>query len=312
MKSTTITANLNSIRYQNDSGFIIGMASGGNDIKGEFGILGNMLNPIEGMTYKLQGEWSHHQDFGKQFKFSHYTAVAPKDTNGIYKYLVRTAKWIGPSIAQQLVEIYGDKTLDVLRSDPEIVAAEIRGITETRALEIQAILIENEEEEAALVELMGILNIPGLRKSLPYELIEKFGSNAFEILKKNPYVITQFYGSGFLIADRLAMQSLKIDPNSMFRVKAAIEYAMDQDLHSNGNTWIHQEHLLRAVVELTSMEDLQRIMLGIDELLAREAIVETLGGNGSSGGWLALYEVDKNETYVANKIKEMMNYGGNE
>lgn len=302
----TITATLNNIRFQNDSGFIIGMAACGGNGKNEFGILGNMLNPQPGMEYKLTGEWSFHSDFGKQFKFSNYTAVAPQDETGIYKYLVRTAKWIGPAIAQSLVEIYGDNTLEVLKKDPEMVAAEIRGITETKAKEIQEILIDHEELESILVDLMAILDIPGLRKSLPYEMIEKFGSNAAKILQKNPYVITQFIGSGFLIADRLALQRLNIEPDSMFRVKAAIEYAMDQDLHGVGNTWISTERLIQDVVELTSMDNTHRIMLGVDELLALEAIVETPGGNGSQWGWLALYEVDENETYVADKIKEMI------
>jgi len=309
MTKSTIQATLNNIRFQNDSGFIIGMASdSGKDVKGEFGILGNLLNPQEGMTYKFQGEWSVHPEFGRQFKFSHYTAVKPNDTNGIYKYLVRTAKWIGPSIAQSLVEIYGDSTLEVLKEDPEMVAAEVRGITEKRAKEIQEILIEHEELESILVELMKVLDIPGLRKSLPYELIEKFGSNAAAILNKNPYVITQFYGSGFLIADRLALQRLNIPADSMFRVKAAIEYAMDQDLHGNGNTWISAEQLIQAVVDLTNIEDLKRIGLGIDELLAREAIVDTPGGDDDK--YFALWEVDEAETYITNSIKKMVENNG--
>ena len=303
MAKETITATLKNIRFQNDSGFIIGMAvaSGGNNFKSDFGILGNMLNPQEGMSYQLTGEWSIHPDFGKQFKFQQYTPVKPKDETGIYKYLVRTCRWVGPAIAQQLVEIYGDETLEVLRNDPEIVAAEIRGITETKAKEIQQILIDHEELESILVDLMKVLDIPGLRKSLPYELIEKFGSNAAEILKKNPYVITQFHGSGFLIADRLGMQRLDIPPDSMFRIKAAIEYAILQDLHSNGNTWISRKSLTNEVKDLTSIEDIKRIELGIDELLALEAIVEASGGE-----WLALWKVDQDENYVAGKIKEMV------
>jgi len=294
----TITATLRGIRYQNDNGFIIGMASDGNGKK-EFGILGNMLQPVEGMAYKLFGEWSVHPDFGKQFKFQKYEAVNPKDEDGIYKYLVRTAKWVGPTIAQTLVDLYGENTLEVLRNDPEIVAAEVRGITEARAKEIQEILVAKEELESILVELMKILDIPGLRKSLPYELIEKFGGNAVDIIKKNPYVICQFHGSGFLIADRLALQRLNIKPNSMFRIKAAIEYAMEQDLHSNGNTWISVDKLILSVVDLTSIDDLKRIALGIDELLALEAIVDV------DIEWLALWEVDRDETLIANKIKEI-------
>lgn len=296
----TINVQLKHIRYQNDNGFIIAMAS--ETGKEEFGILGNMLQPVEGMEYRLTGKWDHHPDFGRQFRFQNYTALAPQDENGIYKYLVRTCRWIGPTTAQALVELYGESTLEVLKEDPEIVAAEVRGITESRAKEIQQILIDHEELEAILVDLMAILDIPGLRKSLPYELIDKFGSNAAKILRSNPYVICQFHGSGFLIADRLALQRCNIPVDSMFRIKAAIEYAMEQDLNGNGNTWISAERLIQDVVDLTSIEDLHRIKLGMDELLTLEAIV------GAPGGWLALWEVDRDETYVASKIKEMVNY----
>uniref|UniRef100_A0A6M3K1Q0 Putative helicase n=1 Tax=viral metagenome TaxID=1070528 RepID=A0A6M3K1Q0_9ZZZZ len=255
------------------------------------------------MTYKLLGEWNTHPEYGRQFNFSRYEAVKPKDTSGIYKYLVRVCRWIGPATASALVDIYGDQTLEVLRNDPDIVAAEIKGITESRAKEIQKILINMEEEESILVELMDILDIPGLRKSLPYELIEKFGSNAAKILLKNPYVITQFYGSGFLIADRLALQRCKIPPNSMFRAKAAIMYAMEQDLNGNGNTWIPAERLIQDVVGLTSIQDLKKVQSGIDELLALEAIVEILDNEYS--GYYSLWEVNRDESYIAARITEM-------
>lgn len=298
--SIIITATLNHIRFRNDTGFVIGMASGG-DTKGEFGILGNMSNPVEGMQYKLSGKWSNHSEYGKQFNFNSYSTIKPADSNGIFKYLVRTAKWVGPTIASRMIDLYGEKTLEVLRSDPELIAAEIQGITETKALGIQETLLEHEQEESILVDLMKILNIPGLRKSLPHELIQKFGLNAADILRRNPYVITQFHGSGFLIADRLAMHSLNIPNDSMFRIKAAIQYAMRQDLH-NGSTWITRKRLTQDVKDLIG--DVDGIIDGIAELLAVEAIVDASGGE-----WLALWEVDRDETYVANKIKEMANHG---
>lgn len=304
MTSIIIKATLKNIRYAKEN-FIIGMFFN-NENKDVFGGLGDMLRPIEGAEYQLSGKWLKHPEYGEQFQFGSYRVVEPNNINGIFKYLIRVAKGVGPSIASKLVDLYGEETLKVLREDPNLVAAEISGITEKKALEIQDNLLELELEESTIVELMDILNIPGLRKSLPMELYQKFGLNAAEILKKNPYVICQFVGSGFLIADRLALQRLNVPADSMFRIKAAIEYAMDQDLHSNGNTWIPAEQLIQAVVELTSIEDLKRILLGIEELTALEAIVETPGGNGASGGWLALWEVDQDESYVASKIKEMV------
>lgn len=307
----TITAKLNNIRYQNGTGFIIGMFSMPElkckfaNQNGEFGGLGNILNPQVGMEYQLVGEWSVHPDFGNQFKFQRYTAIKPKDTSGIYKYLVRVAKWVGPATAEALVDTYGEDTLDVLRNDPELVAAEIKGINEQRAAEIQEILVNNEQGETILVELIDILDIPGLRRSLPYELIEEYGSDAAETLKANPYVITQFYGTGFLIADRLALQRLSIPVDSMLRLKAAVKYAMDQDLNSNGNTWISRAGLTMDVSNLTSINDIKRIYYAIDELIILdEAIIERIDEGYNE--WLALSEVDRDETEITDKIKEMM------
>ena len=222
-EKTTITARLESIRFQNGNGFIIGMFKGEfkgkkHTIVGNFGGLGNMTNPVIGTEYQLAGKWGNHPDFGHQFNFDSYKAVQPKDEDGIFKYLVRTAKWVGPAIAQRLVDIYGDQTLDVLREDPEMVAAEISGISESKAKDIQKMLIENEAEEAVMVDLMKILNIPGLRKSLPTELIMEFGLKAADVIRQNPYVITQFHGIGFMIADRLAMHTLNIPNNSIYAI----------------------------------------------------------------------------------------------
>jgi len=301
MTTETITATLHHIRYQNDTGFIIAMASN-EDVNDQFGILGNMLHPQEDMTYKLSGQWSRHSEYGLQFKFQNYSQVAPQDPGGIYKYLVRTVKHVGPAIAQALTELYGNQTLDVLRESPELAAAEVRGITEARATEIQKTLLAAEEDENLLVELMDILDLPGLRKSLPFDLINEYGGNAVIKLKENPYILTQFHGTGFLAADRLALQKLNIDSDSMFRLNAAVIYAMEQDLNGNGNTWMNRQALIFEVNNLTSIGNLKRIELCVYEMIMNLQLVETPAG----GEWVALFEVDRAETYVAQRIKEMV------
>ena len=57
--------------------------------------------------------------------------------------------------------------------------------------------------------------------------------------------------------------------------------------------------LMKTVMELIGLEDINRIDLGIVELLAIEAIVE------SPDGWLAFWDVDKDESYIAEKIRIM-------
>jgi len=317
MTTETITAQLNSIRYQNGNGFMIGMAQSKETkdntatfddpkmtitYKTEFGVLGSMISPQVGMTYKLFGEWSNHPEFGRQFKFSRHEIIKPTDTNGIYKYIVRTAKWVGPTIGQRLVDLYGENTLEVLRNDPEIVASEIVGLTENRTKTIQEMLIEQEETEAIIVELLTVLDFPGLRKNLPIEIASKYGSNSLEVLKENPYILTDFNGIGFLIADRIAMHSFKVDVNSMYRIKSCIEYVMKEDLNSVGSTWMYQDKIIFNVNELTGVKS-DGIEKGLKGLIEVGLVV-------MDNDWYSFFEVDKNESLIAGKIKEMLK-GGN-
>ncbi len=108
-----IECTLTGIRFSGDNNFIIGIF---NNENGEFGGLGSMFRPEIGMDYLLFGEWSKHPQFGSQVKFVRYETVQPEDTDGIYKYLVRIAKWVGPSTGEKLVDKYGDDTLNVLRN----------------------------------------------------------------------------------------------------------------------------------------------------------------------------------------------------
>jgi len=287
-----IQATLEHIRYQGDEGFLIG--SFFNPEKKSFIALGNILNAQLQMDYVLHGEWNKHPKFGKQFKFEQYESVQPQDEDGIYRYLVRTVKWVGPSIAEDLLDNYGDKTLEMLRTDPLAVAKAIKGITLKKAEQIQKDLLEVEETESVLVDLMSILTIPGLRKSLLFDLIDDYGSNAAVKLRENPYILTEYPGTGFLMADRLALHSLDIDPDSVFRARAAIVYVIKEDF-SNGNTWVSYNTIKNELNDI-GIKEIDDV---ISELISDKIIAK-------SDNFILLFtlaHVDENETVIAKGIK---------
>ena len=296
MKSTpvTVTAELDYIRFRGENGFIIG--SFFNSDEKVFNALGSILNAQIDMEYVLHGEWQNDPKFGKQFRFERYEPVAPSDKDGIYKYLVRTCKWVGPAIAEELLLHYGDKTLDILRENPNGIAKDIKGLTLSKAKEIQACLIELETSEAVLVELMAILTIPGLRKTLPFDLIDDYGSNAAVVLRENPYILTDYHGTGFEMADRLALHSLNIDPDSIFRAKAALIHVIKEDFH-NGNTWVPW-----AVIS-SAMQD-----IGIKSSLSVEAAREMVSYKilVRHNELFTLAKIDRNETVISEGIKNAL------
>ena len=299
---------LKSIRFQNDSGFLIGIFENQQSTKrwgNTFSGLGSIMNPEPGLAYKLFGKWEANGQWGDQYKFQFYELMQPTDTKGIYQYLVRVCKWVGPTVASRIVEKYGTDALAILKNDPARVAKEIHGITEVRAIEIQQKLRGNEHVEKVLVEIERIFApIAGLRKNLPMELVKLWGSDALEKLKSNPYMLTRLKNVGFPTADKVAI-AMGFDRKSKFRQSAAVWHLLNENMNANGSVWMAGKMLVDGVKELTGLSEADDGGVGIDGCLADMAAEGVVVEN--RGAW-AVTAADKDETYIASKVARMINH----
>lgn len=286
---------LKQIRFQSDQGFLIGIFSGHGQkkkIHGTFSALGSMINPEIGLAYKLFGQWEANGQWGSQFKFTNYEVLQPSDTKGIYQYLVRVCKWVGPTVAGRIVDKYGTDTLTVLKTAPEKVASEINGITKERATEIQTSLKKNEYIEKAMVELEKIFApIAGLRKSMAAEVIQTWKSDSIDRLKANPYILTQINGVGFPTADKVA-QAMGFDPESIFRESAAASHIISESMQA-GSVWIDKNDLAARVKTLIGRFN------GCLSEMVKDAVVIV------DDGMVTTTQADRDETYIARKIMRM-------
>lgn len=292
---------LKNIRYQKDDFIIASFENQGKskDLK-FFSGLGNIMNPEVGIAYKLFGKWENNDKFGKQYKFNFYEVIQPSSTRGIYQYLVRVCKYVGPTVAGRIVGKYKENALDILKTDPHRVANDIKGLTLDRAKEIRESLKKQEYIEKVLVELEKIFSdIAGTRKSLPFEIAKMWGSDAVEKLKENPYRLTRLRGVGFPTADNVAL-SLGFNRKSQKRCKAAIFHVVNKNMHSQGSVWIEEKDLVSEVTNLIGFWD---------ELILVELVEK--GGVVSVDSQIALSEMEINESYIAKKIIEMVTYERN-
>lgn len=284
------------IIFQKDS-FLIGCFEEvveGVDFHQQFIALGSIINPQINLEYILTGRWEDVPRYGSQFKFSSFETIQPSDTNGIYKYIVRICKFVGPTVGTRIVEEFGEQTLDIMKADPEMIATKIKGITFERAKEIQITLLENESNEKLMVELESLLDVPGVRKNLPAELIKKYKSNAAEAIKNNPYILTEFHGIGFPLADRVALH-IGYARDGIERKKAATLYCMKQNMKIDGNVWIRNSDLINKIREFIQVPDLSE---GIYALIDEEVIV-------SENGYFALAWSATDESYIAEKVLQI-------
>lgn len=290
----TVSGELNRIVFQGDNNFVIA-AFRDIETKSPFTALGTILNPQIDMDYSLTGKWEHNSIYGPQFRIDRFESLIPKDPNGIFKYIVRVCKFVGATVGNQIIEKYGEETLDVMKNNPEKLCDDISGITFSRALQIQDTLIKNEIDEAVMIELESILDVPGMRRSLIGDLIERYKSNAAEMVKGNPYILTEFNGIGFSMADRVAL-NVGFPRDSPARKRAAAEHCLQENM-KEGNIWIPRSELLDNIKDLIQIKEL---WVGVDLLIEEGSIVQ------DKDGWIAFKFSDTQESMIAEVINQLI------
>lgn len=229
----TLEATIEKVRFRAaDSRFCILVMEGG------LSALGDMADPLEGEAVRLFGNHSNHDKYGAQFKFQRFERLRPVGNRAIRDYLVKTAKWVGPSVADRMLEKYGDKTLEILKAEPKKVAEEIKGITAARAVEISEMLKAGEKEERIALE-MGELCSGRVPDNVVKGAVTLWGNNAPDVVRANPYDLTKIRGCGFAGADRVAAK-LEIVGTDPRRLAAALCYVVKLAAQRDGHTRLDQ------------------------------------------------------------------------
>lgn len=230
--------------------------------------LGTICSPQIDLEYKLIGHWEENSKFGKQLRIDRHETILPMDKKGIFNYLVRIVEYVGVATGNVLVNKYGTDTLNIMKLDPGRIALEIKGITLEKAEEIQKTLLDNAERERTQVELEVLLDVPGMRKSLISDLMEDYKGNAPEMVRKNPYFLTEFHGIGFTMADRVALINVGIKRDHIERKKAAAYFAIREHMRE-GHVWIRRTDLLMRIGALIQVPKPEE---GIDALVDSGAV----------------------------------------
>ena len=89
-----------------------------------------------GDTLKLYGDFVEHIEYGVQFKVSTFEKIMPRTLEALERYLGNgLIKGIGPAIARNIVQAFGEETIHIFKFEPEKLS-KVKGITKERAIEI--------------------------------------------------------------------------------------------------------------------------------------------------------------------------------
>ncbi len=211
----------------------------------EVAIVGNMAGINVGEAVEIQGRWTVHPEYGKQFIVERMRTVLPATIAGLEKYLGSgLIKGIGPVTARRIVAHFGLETLEVIEEEPERLL-EAPGVGRKRV----AMITQAWAQQRAIKEVMIFLQSHGVSTSLATKIYKQYGDQAIPIVRQHPYRLAQdIYGIGFLTADKIA-RSLGIPPDAPQRIAAGVEYALNQAT-DEGHVFLPSRELLVQAAQL--------------------------------------------------------------
>jgi exodeoxyribonuclease V alpha subunit len=258
--------------------------------RGQITVVGSMPQARAGESIQAQGSWVNDRDRGLQFKADDIRSAPPHSREGIVKYLGSgLIKGIGPHYAKKIVEVFGEKTLQVIDQSPTFLT-QIKGLGPRRLQRIR----ESWQTQKGVRDLMIFLHAHGVGAGRVARIYKTYGARSLELVRSNPYrLAADVWGIGFQTADELAAR-LGIDPKSPLRARAVLSYLLQQ-LSREGHVGFPEEQLLARAEEMTT--------IGLDILQAAEeqAIVERaiVRDTGPDGPWVYLRPLYEAECNVA-------------
>lgn len=258
-------------------------------------VVGTVPPMAQGETFTVKGEWGEHPSYGRQFRAQIFEQELPATADAMLKYLASGAvKGIGPVMAGRIVQAFGVETLEVLENDPERLSREVKGISLQRAQEMN----EAYKSQFGVRTCMLFLQQYGVSAAQAIRIWKRFGAQAVELVKKNPYILCESgLWIGFEKADDIAMK-LGVGREDGFRIRAGLTHILRHNLYSGGHTYIPAEKLVQTAQEMLGVSA-QDAAAYLDALVREQELVrEELAGRDA----VFLPEADRAERYIAGRL----------
>lgn len=235
---------------------------------------GYMPYAAEGEDVRLSGVWTNHIDYGRQFLVKSFEKKLPTTANSILKYLGSgVIRGIKLATAKKIVDAFGDDTLNIILNYPKRLA-EIKGISLNKAETIG----EEYAKQQSMQNIVMFLQTYSVGASVALAVHKRFGVNAVDIIKKNPYILSDEISQiGFKTADKIAL-SLGGAVDSPERIKAGILYILNIDAQNLGHTYLPKDELVLKAQNFLNIEIAQAEAAVLSLVGEKKAFIKDIHG----------------------------------
>lgn len=213
-------------------------------------VTGHPLGIEVGDTIEVDGAWSSHPRYGRQFKADAMRTVAPSDASGAIEWILSRLPKVGRKRATAMVERWGLPGLwQVLEERPHELTA-ITGITPAGAERIGEAYRQHIGERDRIVALRGW----GLSDRQAARVCAKWGADAIEKLRADPYVLAlEIDGFGFLRSDAVA-RKMGLPADHPSRIRAGLVHMLSE-ARTAGHCYVPAAKLIAMTARLLGVPE---------------------------------------------------------
>jgi exodeoxyribonuclease V alpha subunit len=223
----------------------------------------------EGEYACVKGQLVQHPVYMEQLKVESFETKEPDNEIAMLRYLSSGAiTGIRGGLAKRIVDKFGEKTFDIIEKEPERLA-EIKGISEKKAMAIADQFEEKREMRAAMIFLQQY----GISNQLAVKIYQAYGAGLYAVVKENPYKLAEdITGVGFKIADEIAKHS-GFNPDSEQRIRAGILYVLNNG-SQEGYVYMPEELLLKQAVYCLEVSQ-ESILHALETMAVDKTVIQT-------------------------------------
>lgn len=304
-----LTGEIKDLIYKNDTnGYTIAVIYNEELEEETMTVVGYLPFVNIGDFLELEGKYTIHPEYGKQFKVDGFEVKMPETANQLEKYLSNgIVDGIGPATAKKIVEKFGETTIEILKYRPDKLS-EIKGISPSKAER----MCESFNENWSLWQIVGYLGNLGIGAQSAQTIYKKLGSNTISKIEENPYILEEIgINVDFAQIDKMAL-SIGIEKNSLKRIGSGIIHGLNLAT-KNGHCCVLENNLIKYVSSLLGVSE-EDVFDGLKDLQSKQKIVkeerkelQTTDGKTEMQiqEWIYLDIYFKAEVEIARKISEL-------
>ncbi|UEX91043.1 ATP-dependent RecD-like DNA helicase [Staphylococcus ratti] len=277
-----IKGNIEVILFQNSDNYYTVLKVEVEDTNEDFDtiatVVGYFPNIVESETYTFKGQIAEHPKYGKQLKAETFQKELPQTRDAVIQYLSSDLfKGVGKKTAESIVDTLGEKAIQVILKDTSVLE-KVPKLSKTKQQQIAEQVIQNQESEQIMIRL----NELGFGAKLAMDIYKFYKGETLNIIEQNPYqLVYDIRGVGFHKADQLA-NLIGISENHPNRLKAGIQYVVEETCIKQGHTYLPKEALLTEAYTLLTKQiesDIETALIEdvLTQLIEEKRLIEDEG-----------------------------------